>query len=166
MVSIVFYLFQSCRCFSVVTRTQNNKTTLFRVKPFLAHQMSYCTTISRRSGSETWATLQFTAPVLWDTIACIIPQECIFFFFFCIICIMSKHHNTAHFGLFLHWFICYVFVVCVDPRKVSCYLSGSYWGSKLRISVRIDSQWINNEITLKKKKKKDLHSRDTFIVFY
>lgn len=41
-------------------------------------------------------------PLLWDTMACLIPQECTFFV--CIICIVSKHRNTAFVpGLSLHW---------------------------------------------------------------
>lgn len=122
MVSIVFYLFQSCRCFSVVTRTQNNKTTLFRVKPFLAHQMSYCTTISRRSGSETWATLQFTAPVLWDTIACIIPQECIFFFFFALYALCQSTITLHTLGCFcIDLYV--MFLLCVwTPGRLAATL--------------------------------------------
>lgn len=65
------------------------------------HQMSPCPRVGRRSGSEMWATVQFTVPLLWDTIACLIPKECPFFFFppfFGIMCIISEHYNTAHFG--------------------------------------------------------------------
>lgn len=82
-VSIVFYLFQSCRCFSVLVwlgaRIENKHFAAWNVcKLFL---LIRCHTVQQSAdvlGSETRATLQFTAPSLWDTIACIIPQECAF----------------------------------------------------------------------------------------
>lgn len=102
-VSIVLYLFQCCRCSSALCDhrpgCRSNKQ---HVAEWNFFSLIRCPTVGRRLGSETWAALQFTVPLLLRHNSLYNPTGMHFFFFlfFCIICIMSEHQNTAHLGCF------------------------------------------------------------------
>lgn len=133
-------------------------------------------TVGRRLGSETWAALQFTVPLLLRHNSLYNPTGMHFFFFlfFCIICIMSEHQNTAHLGCFCtysqrfaNWSCtiqkCVHFCYCwkIKNKKRDCNDSTVWATSRWQQSLRHLTMRLLKTL---QKKKKDLHSRETHCI--